>query len=289
MTNLYYGKSFCVLILAHGRPDRVHTIDTLLKIGYTGPWYLVVDNEDKTREEYVARFGEEHVRVFDKLEYFRRTDTADLTQERRVAVFARNACFDIAREMGYEYFVELDDDYTGFYYRYEEGEVLRAVQCYDVDKLFVAMIRWLEESDVAAVAIAQGGDFIGGRGGAWTSGRLKRKCMNSWFCRSADEWRFVGRMNDDVNTYVVQSHRGKVFFTTLYAMIVQPQTTAAPGGMTDVYKLSGTYVKSFYTVMMVPSAVRVDMIYSKFPRIHHRVNWNNCAPKIVPESYRRVE
>jgi hypothetical protein len=204
-------------------------------------------------------------------------------------LFARNACFDIAKNLGYEYFLALDDDYTGFYFRYEEGEVLRAAPCSDLNRLFAAMFDWLQASNAAAVALAQGGDFIGGKNGAWTTRRLMRKAMNSFFCRSDSEWRFFGRINEDVNTYTLFSHRGMLFFTTLYAMLVQQQTQSNAQGMTDVYRLSGTYMKSFYTVMAVPSAARVDMMFSKHPRIHHRVYWENCAPRIISESYRRVD
>ena len=42
---------FCVFILTHGRPDQVHTYDSLMKAGYTGKVYIVIDNEDKTADE----------------------------------------------------------------------------------------------------------------------------------------------------------------------------------------------------------------------------------------------
>ena len=44
-------EDFCVFILTHGRHDRVHTYNTLLKAGYTGKIYIVIDDEDQTAEE----------------------------------------------------------------------------------------------------------------------------------------------------------------------------------------------------------------------------------------------
>lgn len=61
-------NDFAVLILSHGRADRVYTIPTLRKGGYTGKVYIVVDNEDEQQDEYIARYGKENVIVFDKLE-----------------------------------------------------------------------------------------------------------------------------------------------------------------------------------------------------------------------------
>ena len=49
---------FCAFILTHGRPDKVLTYRTLRRAGYTGKIFIVVDDEDKTRNQYMAEFGE---------------------------------------------------------------------------------------------------------------------------------------------------------------------------------------------------------------------------------------
>ncbi|MBW9534953.1 hypothetical protein FHA53_19970 [Escherichia coli] len=48
---------FCAFILTHGRPDKVLTYRTLRRAGYTGKIFIVVDDEDKTRNQYMAEFG----------------------------------------------------------------------------------------------------------------------------------------------------------------------------------------------------------------------------------------
>ena len=113
------NDSFCVFILTHGRPNRVLTYDTLMRQGYTGPLYLIVDNEDETINEYKQKFGEDRVIVFDKLSVSKTFDTGDNFDDRRTIVFARNACFEIAKELGYTYFLELDDDYKIFCYKFD--------------------------------------------------------------------------------------------------------------------------------------------------------------------------
>lgn len=50
-------NDFAVLILSHGRADRVYTIPTLRKGGYTGKIYIVVDNEDEQQDEYMGRIA----------------------------------------------------------------------------------------------------------------------------------------------------------------------------------------------------------------------------------------
>lgn len=89
---------FCAFILTHGRPDKVHTYDTLLKAGYTGKVYIVIDDEDKTAEEYRKRYGD-LVLQFCKKEVAERIDEGDNFQDRRAIIYARNACWDLAKKV----------------------------------------------------------------------------------------------------------------------------------------------------------------------------------------------
>lgn len=280
-------ESFCAFVLSHGRPDSVATIDALDRSGYTGDWRIVCDDEDATLPRYVARFGADRVMTFSKAAVAATFDTADLSTDWRSVVFARNACFDLARQVGVDRFVQLDDDYVSIRFRYDHGNQLRSVVVPSADRLFAAMVALLDDTGAATVALAQPGDLLGGRSEAWKHSRFKRKAMNSFFCRTGDTWRFAGRVNEDVCLYTVQATRGLVFLTTLRVACYQRATQQSPGGMSGLYRSSGTYAKSFYPVMMTPSAVRVDRMHSAFPRLHHRVAYQFCAPRIVPERFRK--
>ena len=45
--------------------------------------------------------------------------------------------------------------------------------------------------------------------------------------------------------------------------------------------------KSFYSVICMPSSVKVSMM-GKNKRLHHNIEWNNTAPKIIAERFRKV-
>lgn len=90
---------FCAFILTHGRPDKVLTYRTLRRAGYTGKIFIVVDDEDKTRHQYVAEFGEQ-VLVFSKADIASRFDEADNFGDRRSIFYARNACLGLAKKLG---------------------------------------------------------------------------------------------------------------------------------------------------------------------------------------------
>ena len=57
---------FAVFILSHGRSYNVLTVNTLIKYGYTGKWYIIIDNEDDQADAYFCKYGKEHVIMFDK-------------------------------------------------------------------------------------------------------------------------------------------------------------------------------------------------------------------------------
>lgn len=54
-----------------------------------------------------------------------------------------------------------------------------------------------------------------------------------------------------------------------------------------MYKSTGTYVKSFYSVMLAPSCVKVAMMGQSHQRIHHSINWEHCCPKIISDRFRK--
>lgn len=277
---------FTVFILSHGRSDRVFTLNPLFNGGYTGKWYIIIDDEDKQAEEYKKRYGE-HVYQFRKADYDDKFDIMDLHTDRRVVVYSRNACFDIAKELGIRYFLVLDDDYNAFMYRYPEQNQLAYADCGQLDDLFSAMVDFLDESGALSIAFAQGGDFIGGLNGGNYRKKLIRKVMNTWFCDAEKPFKIIGRINEDTNTYVYYGTQGKLFFTITDVMINQKQTQSNAGGLTDIYLDRGTYVKSFYTVMCAPSCTKIAAMGDKHFRVHHNINWNACIPKILNEKYKK--
>lgn len=111
--------------------------------------------------------------------------------------------------------------------------------------------------------------------------------MNTFFCDVEKPFSFVGRINEDVNTYTVLGSRGVLFFTYMDSMITQKQTQKQKSGMSDVYLDGGTYTKSFYSVVGMPSCVKISEMGETHRRIHHHVEWGNCVPMILNEKHRK--
>lgn len=273
--------TFAVFILTHGRPNNVITLKTLEKCGYTGRLYFIVDNEDKQVDEYRHNFGE-RVIVFDKKAMADKCDEGNNFNERRTITMARNACFEIAPTIGVTHFVQLDDDYPQFKFRFEK-ELSKNWLIKKINPVFAAFLDFYKSTRIHSIALSQGGDHIGG----FSTTKLKRKAMNSFFCSTERPFKFVGAMNEDVNTYTTLGSRGCLFFTFTSAQLDQKESQQQAGGITDMYLKYGTYCKAFTSVMMMPSSVRVVMMNTTNKRIHHAISWKNTVPCILREKTKK--
>lgn len=273
-------SKFCVLILTHGRPNNVETFDKLRSGGYTGRILIVIDNEDESVDEYIKKFGQENVYVFNKIWQAYKCDAMNNFGDRKAILFARNASFEIAKNLGIDYFVQLDDDYYYFGHRGEFG----AKKTNRLDEIFKIFVEFLLNTNVKSIAFSQGGDHIGGY---CNDIRCKRKAMNSFFCLTHRPFKFYGVMNDDVNCYLKNGSIGDIFLTYMAFQLDQVDTQSISGGMSETYMQMGTYWKSFTSVMLMPSCVKVKLMGCNAMRLHHSINWKVAVPMIINEKYKR--
>lgn len=283
-------NDFCIFILSHNNADNVLTAQSLKKYGYTGAWYIVLDDEDVSYPEYVQTFGKEKVLRFNKDAVAETFDRMDNETDKNTVVYARNACFTLAKECGYTYFMELDDDYYEFQFRYAEDDHLRALFPTNLDVVFEALLEYyISIPRMKTLCIAQNGDFLGGTDGSHFKARFMRKAMNTFLCSVERPFTFVGYLNEDVNTYCLCGSRGDIFATIMDVSINQTDTQQKDrdNGLTGAYVGDGTYRKSFYTVMCCPSFVKIGIIGNNHARIHHNVDWKHAVPKIISSCFKK--
>lgn len=291
--------NFAAFILSHGRVDKVVTVDTLKKEGYTGKWYLLLDDGDDQIEDYKKKFGEEHIIIFNKKEISSEFDIMDNFDGDKVIVYARNALNKIAKDMGLKYFWELEDDYHDFCCRMEMNGHLPILPLEDLDSIIEAFLDFLDKTKIKTIAFAQTGEMMGGLNGNVWREKVKRKAMNTFFFRVDNTPiepgdRFIGRMNDDVNWYIDSGKRGNIILQTAELTLTQEETQKTKSGNSTMYKKFGTYVKSFYSILTRPDCVKIHILgsnHGKNPgmdqRIHHKIYWENCVPKILSSRFKK--
>lgn len=278
-------KDYAIFIVSHGRADNVQTVECLKKCGYTGPWFIVIDDEDEQGDTYRKKYGD-RVIMFSKSDY-EWVDTCDLLPDHKGVVYARNAVNDIAKQTGFDYYAVFDDDYNDFRFIVEHEAYLRHAPCEYLNDIFDAMFEFLKNTKFDCIALAQNGDFIGGLNSGNLGVPPRRKLMNTFFCKTSSRLYFQGRANEDVSLYTLDGTRGRLFITLFSVAVCPAQTQKLDGGMSGIYRDWGTYTKSFYTILQVPSAVKISVVGDKHPRIHHSAKQDNYAPCILDERWRR--
>jgi hypothetical protein len=277
-----------ILILSHARARKVSTVKALRNAGYTGDYWLVVDDRDPQLELYQYAYGRRLI-IFSKDKYAQQVDEMfNPGRPQSTPLYARQAIWDITEQLGLDVFLLLDDDYQYFWYVVldERGlEVSYGAPVRRFDALFQLFVETLVSlpPQVVCLAFAQTGDNIG-RSLA-TDPRYLRKAMNAFFLMPSRRFDWRGIFNDDVCTVLDHTMRGKLFLTTPLVMLKQQPTQRQLGGLSRLYRDYGTYTKSFYPVMLAPSAVRIQYVQS-VSRVHHIIDWNGIAPCIVPEGAR---
>lgn len=281
-------EDFAILILSHGRPKQLKCITALQKVGYTGNYYIIIDNEDSSADEYYSLYGDKVI-MFDKRALDGTFDIMDNFDGRSVPVFARNKVYDLAKNLGLSYFLELEDDTLGFVSRYVEDNKLKSRNIYNFDAIVNAVVEWLETTNIDVCAFFQAGDLLGGWDRKLWKGKIIRKAMQTFFFKVDNPIYFTGRFNDDVNMYIQEGKLGKIILSIRDVVLITAETQQFSGGITDLYERYGTYVKSFYSVMLRPDCVKIHGMcgFNGNNRIHHRINWETAVPKIISSDFKK--
>lgn len=277
---------YAIFIPTYKRPDNVITYKTLKNANYTGKIYLIVGDDDEMLEDYKKKY-KDSVIVFSKEKIRPSVDMCDNFERRNCVVFARNAMFDIAKDLGLDCFCVLDDDYERIAFRRILGSSLKDFKVQDIQSIIECCFKYLAETkNLDCFALAQNGDFVGGKD-TFEKINHKRKIMNAYFFKTNKPIRFNGSINEDLNASVYEGQRGKVFFTINDVSIHQKETQQNAGGLTDIYLDMGTYVKSFYSVIVAPNCVKICAMGNSDLRLHHKVNWNGACAKIIRQENKK--
>lgn len=273
-----------VYILTHGRPHfcEVNTIGALRRQKFAGKIVLVLDDEDSEIEEY-GKLGCD-VEVFSKKEMTaigkKNCDTfLPHTGETYSSIlYARQAAFEIAKRRGDRYFCTMDDDYEYFEIKCRLGDKsLKLYQPSDINEIMLMTYELLKTTNASVVAWGQNGDLLAHE----IEFRNVRKAMNTLFFDTERSYDFVGLFDQDASAYVNLGRKGSLILTIPFILTKQHITQKFKGGLTEQYKKWGTYKKAMFCVMSCPSAVSVGVMGKYHFRIHHRIKWENCAPRIL--------
>ena len=277
-------NDFGVIIISHGRP-HCETIKTLHESGYTGKIFVVVDDEDKTLQEYLDLYGE-NVHVFHKFEWFDVGDNMD--SPRTVGVFARNECLKVAKEKGLTYYLEMDDDLKSLSYRYNDDGHLKGKKVKSFDLVIEAICDYFDNSAIGCLGFGNANDYIGGVE-HFDGANVSRVPMNSFFLRADDDIMWLGRNSDDFITVINEQHKGKYWcrfpsVQAVYDVWSPKKNSKEKGGSIALYNELGSWRLRFYGVIFKPGCIKISITEGN---MDGTARSDNTYPKLVSQRYKK--
>ena len=276
-------NDFAVMICSHGRAETLTSYDMLRNQGYTGKIFVVIDDEDEQEEQYKKRF--DCVEVFCKEAEYIKADGV-IPGKQKGILYARNACYDIAKRHDVKYFAEIDDDFSGLYFRYESEGKCKAKKINPLDGLFEVVCDLFESESLYAASILSQGNYIGGIKSAGLNKAI-RICTSMFFLSTERRIDFISSMNEDVCTCMHYGKMGKVFIGLNGTMCeTEPIGNNRFGnGMAEFYQKTSPYFRQF-----IPVIVRPDCMYvmERKETIKGGFRWANAVPMIINERYKRA-
>lgn len=282
---------FAVLILTHGRAHEQKTYTALRKQGYTGKCYFVLDNMDEQADEYKSIYGEENVLIFDKEEAWQKTDTFFNKKNLLAVVFARNASFQLAKNVGLKWFVNCDDDIENFSLKVPIKGKLITKNISQFDHVLESMIGFMEATSSDCLGISEEGCFVGGVNESVKKG-LQWSCTH-WFLMNVNSpLRFRGQYLEDMLFSIETEKMAKLVYSTMLVSQRLPSLKAVKkqeGGMHETYKADGganNYVAMFSCVIANPDCFKIKR--SSDGTWKRSMRQDAFRAKIINEKYKKI-
>ena len=278
---------FAIFICTHERPNKQHTLKKLLSAGYTGKYFLLLDDEDTTLFEYVKLYGREHIYVFNKCEYIKKTDrfVALCDAPTKAVVYARNAAFDIAKKLGLNSFVVADDDIASLRHRYIKDGSLRSSEItYGFDEICLLYNSFLLANNFYCVSFGCVPNYFGGISTFLNSQSNARVCHNFIFVNAKMKFRWMSAFLEDMTTPFVYGRKGALFLSLLDVQLVNPPLGSNAGGMYDTYKNLSGFTRSFYSFICSPTNIRVYWCNGGW---RTGILKDNSVPKIISSKFKK--
>lgn len=279
-----------IFIPSYHRAENIKTAKYFAKLGWEKKnIYVVIDNETDDREEYekeCQRIGCE-LRVFDMAEARRRYDYVHRPSvSRRSAGQARNMFQDIAAKEGIEFYCVMDDD-TAYIESFFNNGTSKPAAAAAIRYLYKEIELFMKRHKIGVFGLPQSGDFIGGYA-AKEPYLYMHKVMNTTFYLLPYIYRGERGQQDNDTSLFCGIHNAGLFTGSAqcgYSLHQFPSATAK-GGLTDIYNECKLLQKALTVPIQYPSAVYAEKQKKNGGRLHHKINYNFLAPKLIKSKER---
>lgn len=284
---------FAVFICTHGRPGKQLTLNTLKKCGYTGKWYLVLDDTDKAIQQYIDNYGAEHIIVFNKNYYINsdRYDNGDNQLHAKCVVYAKRAVEDIALAKKLSIFLLADDDVTKLTIRFPTDNCLSRLAISEIDNIFEMYCEYMLSGNLCTLGVGTPTNYFIGKEAFFEKnlcGTNRPLPYNFTFRNTAYKVDWLSWFAEDTITLYQSSNVGNVWIADLYLMFecLPIGDSSISGGMADIYRTNTDFELQFCAIKYCPQRLLLKDYYKNGKMLFKR---NNVAsfPKIISGRYKK--
>lgn len=272
-----------IFIITHQRADKQLTLKMLESCGYSGRVYLVVDDMDGQIVEYRKRYGDK-VLVFNKKRYAESVDTHINKFGMSSALFARNACVDMAKDMRLKFYFVCDDDIRWTYFKDARTGKMVTTKITDMEGILSGLVKFMENTSVHAVAFADNGAYIGGVNSEVRKG-VKYTLTKFMLYRTSNPVEYESIIWEDQASCYRDLGKGKIDFSIMFLSAATPPNEKASGGCSEMYRQSTDYMNPFMVLLGRPDCVTITP--GKRGKFRMRTKQSALHPMILNEMHRK--
>lgn len=225
------------------------------------------------------------VLVFNKKKYAENVDTHINKFGMSSALFARNACIDIAKDMGLKFYFVCDDDIRCTYFKDARTGKMVTTKITNIDAILFRLVAFMENTSIHAVAFADNGAYIGGVNQEVRKG-VKYVLTKFMLYRTSDPVAYESIMWEDQASCYRDLKIGKINFSIMFLSAATPLNEKSAGGCSEMYRQSTDYVNSFMVLMGRPDCVVITP--GKGGKCRMRTKQSALHPMILNEKYQRA-
>ena len=276
-----------IYIFSKGRPQCI-TANTLNRIDYTGEWYIVIQEDEIYKDEYIENWGEEKVIPYDYYKYLSETELLDSFGDNFWwgASPARNATIYLADSRNEKRFWFADDDIERFLYNGKtviDGKFL--------ENMLLKIATMSDKANIEKIALKLDTTF------PVSIRNLDYKAGVFFNCKTNTDLLYHGRVTDDVITSYLTYHSSysnieieiatmKCKGARVYDYEDRDNNEDRSGGNKELYDKMNKLLTASYILLVCP-LVKIRIYDNNVDKMKHTNEFRNIRPMIINNKYKK--
>lgn len=271
-------------IVRNGRPNEQLTYDLFLSMKCPKQQvHIVCDDMDETLDTYKNNYGDAII-VFDKQKYIQTCDSGVQKPTGRHPTYARNACFDIAKQLGYTHIIIADDDIRYIHHRIVNDDKLTGTQVTNLPMVVEKCIDYMCLNEhIRCIGFGTPNSFIGGVNAQIFKHGMDYLIANLGIYDVNRPVTFVSECQEDLIASVTYTAKGQLMCVIPFLKVEAITEGRNGGGIVGHYDESNTFYRYFGSFIYMPASMTIK---SKSGKITKK-NKGNYIPMILSARWKK--